>query len=260
MHYAIIAAGLGKRLINEGINTPKPLIKIGQETLIHRLIRIFNNNDAEHIYIICNTQQRAFLPSSSLLDKITLITADTPSSMHSLFQLTQQTDCGKEPFCLTTIDTIFNEMLFKQYIQTFKCLLSENTQQRTSPPSSSLPEISENERVYSPSHSMADALFGITSFIHDEKPLYVQCDKDGFITAFIDSCNDCQTISAGIYGLTPKAIPILTQCIENGESRMRNFQRALLKAQIRIRAFNMGKVIDIDHKSDILLAEQMFKQ
>ena len=54
MKYAIIAAGEGSRLAAEGITVPKPLVEVNGEYLIDRLIRIFMQNDAEEIVIICN--------------------------------------------------------------------------------------------------------------------------------------------------------------------------------------------------------------
>ena len=44
MRYAIIAAGEGSRLVQEGVKTPKPLVEVGGEKLIDRLIRIFLAN------------------------------------------------------------------------------------------------------------------------------------------------------------------------------------------------------------------------
>ena len=43
MHYAIIAAGEGSRLKHEGINVPKPLVRVGGSTLIERLTGIFRS-------------------------------------------------------------------------------------------------------------------------------------------------------------------------------------------------------------------------
>ena len=37
---------------------------------------------------------------------------------------------------------------------------------------------------------------------------------------------------------------------------MRNYQRALLRAGLRLKAFPMGKVMDVDHLSDITKAEK----
>lgn len=55
MKFAIIAAGEGSRLQQEGIELPKPLVKIGGEAMIDRLIRIFRANGADEICIIVNT-------------------------------------------------------------------------------------------------------------------------------------------------------------------------------------------------------------
>ena len=41
MKYAVIAAGEGSRLVEEGIIEPKPLVRINGETMIDRLLRIF---------------------------------------------------------------------------------------------------------------------------------------------------------------------------------------------------------------------------
>ena len=54
MKFAILAAGEGSRLSQEGVETPKPLVKVNGEAMIDRLIRIFNNCEAESIYIITN--------------------------------------------------------------------------------------------------------------------------------------------------------------------------------------------------------------
>ena len=66
-------------------------------------------------------------------------------------------------------------------------------------------------------------------------------------------------ISAGIYGLTPRAFKTLNDCVERGESRMRNFQRALVRDGLKLRAYPFQKVLDIDHASDIQKAEEELK-
>ena len=54
MKYAIIAAGNGSRLAKEGVTAPKPLVKVNGEQLIDRLVRVFCNNNATEIVVICN--------------------------------------------------------------------------------------------------------------------------------------------------------------------------------------------------------------
>ena len=54
MHYAIIAAGEGSRLAQEGIALPKPLVRLCGEPMIERLINIFLRCNAQSISIIVN--------------------------------------------------------------------------------------------------------------------------------------------------------------------------------------------------------------
>ena len=235
MKYAIIAAGEGSRLAQEGISNPKPLVKVGGEHLIDRLIRVFMQNGATEVVAICNeqmTEVRQHLEQVRLSGKCPLkfIVKSTPSSMHSMWELSRWLD--DEPFVLTTVDTIFREGEFADYVQRFQSLVEQDE---------------------------ADGLMGVTDYIDDEKPLYVATDEALRITGFLDQCDHPQYISGGIYGLTPSSIPVLNRCIERGESRMRNFQRALVADGLRLKAYPFSKVLDIDHASDIQKAEEFLK-
>ena len=98
----------------------------------------------------------------------------------------------------------------------------------------------------------ADGFMAVTSFIDDEKPLYIDTDNDLNITAFKDAAWDgVKFISGGIYGLTPPALRVLENCMENGVSRMRNYQRALVDAELKLKAFPFEKIVDVDHAGDI---------
>ena len=69
MDYAIIAAGEGSRLVQEGMKTPKPLIRLHGVPLIDRLIHIFLRHHATSISIIVNeemTEVQAHLKALSL--------------------------------------------------------------------------------------------------------------------------------------------------------------------------------------------------
>jgi len=240
MKYAIIAAGEGSRLAQEGISSPKPLVQINGERLIDRLIRVFMDNDAEEIIVICNDfmtgvrEHLKRLRESGINGRevpLTLVVKSTPSSMHSFYEISHY--LKGSPFCLTTVDTIFKEIEFSRYIQAF------------------------NEAV---SNGVADAVMGVTDFIDDEKPLYVAVDSNMNITAFLDEDDCCHFISGGIYGLTPRCISVLEACVERGESRMRNFQRALLQEGCAVKAWPFTKVLDIDHASDIVKAEQFLSK
>lgn len=231
MKFAIIAAGNGSRLASEGVSSPKPLATVGGEKLIDRLIRIFMQNGATEVVVICNdkmtevsehliTLQNDGLNGHTL--PLRFIIKSTPSSMHSFYELSKY--LKDEPFILTTVDTIFNENEFAQYIKAFKTEIEKGV----------------------------NAFMGVTPYIDDEKPLYVKVAEDNNVTAFLDEQQDgVKHVSGGIYGLTPQTINVLENCISSGEKRMRNFQRALIKDNLCVKAYSFSTIFDIDHASDL---------
>lgn len=226
MNYAIIAAGEGSRLVQEGVQLPKPLVKLNGIEMIRRLIDIFIKNDAETISIIVNeemTPVQDYIRSLEVNTHLNLVVKSTPSSMHSFFELRKFLIEGK--FCLTTVDTIFKEDDFSKYIHTFA------------------------------SDDKNDGLMAVTDFVDDEKPLYVSVNEKMDIIGFLDKSDTAQYVSGGIYGLTPKAIDILEKCIVSGQLRMRNFQRQLVADGLNLKAYPFSKIIDVDHAGDIRKAE-----
>ena len=217
MNYAIIAAGEGSRLAQEGVQKPKPLVELNGEPMVERLMRIFERCNAESISIIVNehmTQVREFLDTLHLDVPLNIVVKTTPSSMHSFWELSKVMQPGK--FCLTTVDTIFREPDFARYIAAF-----------------------EADKVH-------DGLWAVTPYVDDEKPLYVEVPDESTmrITAFTDK----------------PGFAVLDRCIEQGISRMRNFQRALIEAGFNLKAYSIDKIVDVDHASDIATAQQFINQ
>ena len=90
MKFAIIAAGEGSRLAQEGVKQPKPRIELQGIPIIERLVMLFAAQGASCISIIVNSQQPATLAKLQELQKsypIDIVVKDTPSSMHSLHAL-----------------------------------------------------------------------------------------------------------------------------------------------------------------------------
>ena len=100
MNYAIIAAGQGSRLAQEGANVPKPLVTLNGEPLIGRLLRIFTQNNAESISVIVNEEAkevRSYLESLAVDCELNVVVKTTPSSMHSFYELSKVMKQGR--FC-----------------------------------------------------------------------------------------------------------------------------------------------------------------
>ncbi len=227
MNYAIIAAGEGSRLAQEGVSKPKPLVELQGEPMIGRLINIMLRCNAQSISIIVNehmTEVRNYLESLTLPVPLNLVVKTTPSSMHSFWHLSKVIPKGK--FCLTTVDTIFKETDFKGYIEAFEADVDH------------------------------DGMWAVTPFVDDEKPLWVDVDGKMNITAFRDKAwEGAKYVSGGIYSMTDKAFVTLNDCITRDISRMRNFQRALVEAGNQLQAYSIDKIVDVDHAGDIATAE-----
>ncbi len=66
-------------------------------------------------------------------------------------------------------------------------------------------------------------------------------------------------MSGGVYAMTDSAFEVLDDCIKQDISRMRNFQRALIKAGKRLQAYSIDKIVDVDHAEDIATAEAFLR-
>lgn len=159
MNYAIIAAGEGSRLAQEGFLLPKPMVALHGEILIDRLIGIFSNNRAESIQIIINETSEALekhLSETTYQVPVRVIKKSTPSSLHSFYELLKANPAMDE-LCLTTTDTVFTEDEFESYILAFE----------------------QNREL--------DGLMAVTTFVDDESPLFVATDEQHLVTAFTDT-------------------------------------------------------------------------
>ncbi|MDE5843263.1 MAG: NDP-sugar synthase [Muribaculaceae bacterium] len=242
MNFAIIAAGEGSRLAQEGVMLPKPLVEIDHQPMISRLLEIFARCGAKRIVVCVNE----FMPEVKeyLADyqfesvdaghapELILKVKTTPSSMHTMAEIAEEME-GHGRWIATTVDTIFHESDFRRYVEAWE----------------SAPE-------------STDVMMAVTGFVDDEKPLWVVADaEDMRIEAFLDECpEDARYISGGIYGLSDAAIGVLRRCMAQDVSRMRNYQRRLVSEGLDVRAFPMGKIIDVDHAADIETACEFLRE
>lgn len=235
MNFGIIAAGEGSRLAQEGVEKPKPLVELQGTPMIGRLIGMFAALDAGRVSVIVNEQMpevAAYLENiaPTLPMPLDIVVKSTPSSMHSFHELGRLLR-GHGRFVVTTVDTIFRRDDFACYVEAFENAPAE-----------------------------VDGMMAVTRYVDDEKPLYVETDAEMDILAFRDTpWPEAEFVSGGIYGLDSGVLDVLDGCLECGTQRMRNFQRALVAAGMRLKAYDMGKIIDVDHASDIAKAEEFIK-
>jgi NDP-sugar pyrophosphorylase family protein len=223
----IIAAGEGSRLMSEGVATPKPLIHVNGVPLIERLIRIFIRHGVTEVVCIVNEYSikvKEYVESKHFDIPIKFVVKTTPSSMHSLFELSSFLQTGQ--FLLSTVDPIFYENEFVRYIE------------------------------YARRNQSKDGIIAITDYIDDENPLYVKLNDSNKITEFVKS-EKTKWVTGGLYIFSPKIFKEKEIVLKQGMERLRHFLDHLVKQGYQLESFPFSKVIDVDHKKDITAAEEM---
>jgi NDP-sugar pyrophosphorylase family protein len=233
MNLGVIAAGDGQRLKEEGIKEPKPLIEVFGKTLLERVLDISKNYNFNSFNIILNEKFKEEVESSEIFEKykgikINCIYKSTPSSLHSLNAL--KSFLSGDSFCLMTIDSIFNKLEFDSFIK------------------------KAQEEINS------DGLIAVTSFVDDEKPLWVRIGNDNEIMGFSSLQEESEFVTGGIYYFGKDIIEKTDMALSKNMNRLRNFLQYLTEAGVKLKAFPFSKIIDVDHRSDIIEAEKLLKQ
>lgn len=118
----------------------------------------------------------------------------------------------------------------------------------------------------------SDALMAVTEHDDDEKPLYLHCTEEMDVRAFsgekmpVKGPRRAETgmgagekheiisatyVSAGIYGLSNRALETVAECHAAKKRRLREFQQALIDSGLNVRAFLFGDVYDLDRPEDL---------
>lgn len=232
MKFAIIAAGEGSRLSNEGVDISKPLVKISGIPMIERIINSAAKNSFSEIYCIINEQSvdlKEFLTSKDFGIPVHLIVKSTPSSMHSFIELSKY--LKESEFCLSASDSIFDPEEFRNFIKYCRDNLNKST-----------------------------GILAVTDFIDDEKPLYVKLLQNHDIQEFRDKYIGDKYITGGLYFFSPAIFTVINKALSSGIYRLRNFLKAALKEGCTFKAYKFSKIIDVDHLKDIEEAEEFLKQ
>jgi NDP-sugar pyrophosphorylase family protein len=230
MKAGIIAAGLGERLVRGGISIPKPLISIGGEPLIARVIHAAAKVKVSSIACIVNDLSPAvanYLRSSSWPVPLELIVKTTPSSMESLFSLAPL--LRDEPFLLLTVDAVFEFKALRRFLDEARGL-------------------------------NGDGVLAITHFVDDEKPLWVKLDKSQKIVALGDKAQPCRYVTSGFYYFNPNIFSLIDAARAKRLNALRHFLGFLLESDYSLYGVSVSKTVDVDHPEDIEKARKYLEE
>lgn len=230
MKAAIIAAGHGERLVQGGVLVPKPLIPIGGEPLIARVIRAAAHVKAASVACIVNDINPAvahYLRSTPWPVPLELIVRTTPSSMESLFSLAPLLKGA--PFLLFTVDAVFEFKILERFL-TGALGLDE------------------------------DGVLAVTRFVDDEKPLWVKLERGHRIVGLGDGVLPRRYVTAGFYYFKPCIFDSIKAARANRLSSLRQFLSLLLSSDYSLYGLPVSKTLDVDYPDDIKKAEQYLER
>jgi len=225
---AIIAAGRGERLRIGGEDIPKPLVRIGGETLLARQARAMLRIGAREVLAIVNSETAEILARDriELPEQLRLMVRDTANSMESLLTLGAALAAGN--FLLATVDAILTDAEFAKFIQQAHALIT-------------------NRAVKG-----FDGVLGVVKWRGDKKPLFAKIAVDGEIVALGDETS--AMVTAGVYLLPTSIFRFADDARRAQLSALRRFLGMLIDNGIRLGAIELADVIDVDEAADLAAA------
>ena len=228
MKAGIIAAGVGSRLAQGGVATPKPLVRLQGETLVGRAIREAVSAGARRVAVIVNPvfpEVIAHLKEQSWPAPLDLLIWESPSSLESFLALKPFLE--DSPFFLLTVDAVMA--------------------------SDALPVF-----VKQAGEAATDGALGLTTFQDDEKPLYVELDDAGRIRAI--GQGPSPHITAGCYFFQPRVFDWEAAARRRNLQALRQFLAMLVEEGFPLQGLDVGPSVDVDHPEDIARAEAFLRE
>jgi choline kinase len=225
---AIIAAGRGERLRAGGDDIPKPLVKLGAETLLVRQARAMMRAGAELVLAIVNSETAVMIERGkiALPETLKLMVRDTASSMESLLALGERLDPGN--FLLATVDTVIPDAEFRRFVSTALAMIRRRDEQAF------------------------DGVLGVVRWRGDKKPLFAQLSPRGEIMALGE--NQAPTVTAGVYLLPTRIFDFAAEARATKLNALRRFLALLIDKRMRLGAVELAEAIDVDEAADLAAA------
>jgi NDP-sugar pyrophosphorylase family protein len=229
MKAGIIAAGLGERFRSAGIATPKPLVSVGGKTLVGRAIESASSAGAEAVALIVNAESpevARYVRTERWPVPVELTVKTTASSMESFFAL--EPSLRDSPFLLTTVDAVSAK--------------------------GTLAALAHAGLAAGPTGTLA-----VTSFVDDEKPLWVRLGADARIVALGVKAAGSGLVTSGAYFFFPAVYEHVSEARRRKLTALREFLALIVEHGSPLYGFRAGDSVDVDRPEDVAVAERFLK-
>ena len=219
----IIAAGAGVRLRQAGWTMPKPLVPVAGMPLIEHVIRNFLAAGISSLVIIVNEQAREcedWMRSHFPTLDLDIIVKTTDSSLESFREVAGRLGSGRA--LISTVDAWCPAEAFMTFVRSARLLPPEAT------------------------------VLAVTSFVEDERPLWVGLDASGRVTHLGEGSGE--VVTAGMY-LVPERVRRMSPPPE--VKRLRDFLVWLVDQGELVYGVTLPTVVDVDRGEDVSVAEML---
>ncbi len=230
MKAGIIAAGEGRRFRERGGSLLKPLVPIQGIPLIEIAFRTLERAGIDEIFCLFRTEGQPIvdhLKNCRFKLRWSYRFQDTASSYETFYHVVQ--GLGKGGHLISTVDLVYDPADLETFLA------------RVNP----LPE--------------GSLALGVTSFVHDEKPLWVALDRDQKVLKLGKEALPTPWVTAGLYFGSEKTFAPWIQEGPNRFSALREGLSMLVNQGIPTFGIPLSTVVDIDTPEDVAMAERWIK-
>jgi NDP-sugar pyrophosphorylase family protein len=230
----VLAAGRGDRLRTRSGDL-KPLVKVGDQTLIEHVLSSLSDAGASEVVVIINEDSLAVRNHVTAMKwpfLLRCIIESTPTSMHSFLRLieTLAADGDDGPFLLSTVDTVAGAMTYARFIAQARQL------------------------------EEAAVTLALTSPGNDEKPLFVRtAPGDSRIVALGEAAAPSEYATAGVYAVRASILREAEAARRDGIDALRTFLGRLLDRGYQLAGIPIAESIDVDRPADVGAAEALLR-
>ena len=230
----ILAAGSGERL-RGATNHLKPLVKVGNQTLIEHVLTAMSEAGACEVVVIINEDSRAVrdhVAKRSWPFALRWIVETTPTSMHSFLRLveTLAADGDDGPFLISTVDTVAGAHTYSRFIAGAR------------------------------KNNAAAITLALTSPGNDEKPLLLRIAPGGSrIVSIGNAAAPSDYATAGVYAVRASILREAEAARRDGVDALRTFLGRLLDRGYHLAGIPIEESIDVDRPADIGTAEALLR-
>jgi NDP-sugar pyrophosphorylase family protein len=230
----VLAAGRGERLRGE-CNLLKPLVKVGNQTLIEHVLHSMSDAGASEVVVIINEDSlavREHVAARKWPFRLRWVVETTPTSMHSFLRVveTLASDGDEGPFLLSTVDTVAAAQTLSRFIAGAR----------------------KNEP--------AAVTLALTSPGQDEKPLFVRmAPGDSRIISIGQAAAPSDYATAGVYAVRASILREADAARRDGVDALRTFLGRLLDRGYHLSGIPIADSIDVDRPADIETAEEFLR-